>query len=31
VLVTDLVKHITVLIKAGHSYLALAPTPNKHK
>ncbi len=31
VLVNDLVKHITVLITAGHSYLALAPTPKKHK
>jgi hypothetical protein len=30
VLVTDLVKHITVLVRAGHHYLAKAPT-KKHK
>jgi hypothetical protein len=32
VLVTDLVKHITVLVTAGHHYLAKAPTgKKKHK
>jgi hypothetical protein len=30
VLVTDLVKHITILVRAGHHYLAKAPT-KKHK
>jgi hypothetical protein len=31
VLVTDLVKHITVLVRAGHHYLAKAPAGRKHK
>jgi hypothetical protein len=33
--VTDFVKHITLLVRAGHHYLALAHPPkagkNKHK
>ncbi len=29
--VTDLVKHKTILVKAGHHYLAKAPSPRKRK
>jgi hypothetical protein len=31
VLVTDFVKHITVVVTAGHRYLARAPTGRKHR
>ena len=31
VTVNDLVRHKTVIVRSGHSYLALAKPPNKHK
>ena len=31
VMVNDLVRHKTVIVRAGHSYLALAKPPKKHK
>ena len=31
VTVNDLVRHKTVIVRAGHSYLALAKPPKKHK